>query len=279
MGVAPARQANRSVKNALSSPIYQVLARTGYVARGVLYGYMGYAAFEIARTGGVRKADQQSSLVAIGGFPLGQFILIAGVVAIGAYAIWGFVRAIYDPLHRGKDAQGIVTRLGFAWSGLSYFGLMFFAFGLLTHHGGSHPDATQQSIHKLLSAPMGVLLTEIAGVVGILAGLGQFLDAYRASFKKDEKRSEMSATEKKVTDALGRFGFIGRGIVFSVMGWFILLAARQNDPQQAKGFSGTFAFLVTQPYGRALLALTALGIIALGLHSMVLARYIRMERV
>ena len=277
MGMSGARQANQTAKRAARHPAYQFAARAGYVARGVLYGYMGYAALRIAMTGGARRADQQASLLAVGGFPLGRFILIAGVVAIGAYAIWGFVRAIYDPLHRGRDAQGIVTRLGFAWSGVSYLALMFFALGLLTHPGGAHPDGTQQSIQKLLSAPMGVILTEVAGVIGILAGLGQFFDAYRASFRKDERRSEMSQTERRVTDAIGRFGFIGRGIVFSVMGWFILLAARQHNAQQAKGFSGTFAYLLTQPFGRGLLAFTALGIIALGIHSVVLARYIRMD--
>ena len=276
MGDSGAGAANRGAKRAAANPIYQFLARAGYVARGVLYIFMGYAAFQIAQTGAGQRADQQASLVAVSSFPLGRYFLLAGIVAIGAYAIWGFVRAIYDPLNRGDDAKGIVTRLGFAWSGLSYTVLLLFAVGLLTHGSTGGGDGTQQMAAKLLSAPAGVLLTEAAGLIGIAAGLGQFFDAYRASFKKDEKRGEMSEAEKKVTDALGRAGFVARGIVFGLMGWFLFLAGRQHNSGKAAGFTATFHYLLAQPYGRPLLMLVALGIVALGIHSVVLARYIRM---
>ncbi|GAC1652696.1 MAG: DUF1206 domain-containing protein [Candidatus Dormibacteraceae bacterium] len=271
-----AQKAGQEVESATRNPLFRLLARFGYVVRGVLYAYMGYTALRIAMSGGSQKADQQSSLVAISGFPLGRYLLIAGIVSIAAYALWGFIRAIFDPLHRGDDAKGIVTRLGFAWSGLAYTALTFFAVGLLTHGGGSGADGSMKTAQSILNAPAGKLLLELAGLIGIAAGLGQFFDAYKASFKKDLKRGEMSEAEKRTTDALGRAGFIARGIVFLIMGWFIFLAARQHNPGQVKGFTGAFTYLLTQPYGRPLLALVALGFIALGLHSVVLARYIRM---
>ena len=43
---------------------------------------MGYAALQIAQTGGSRRADQKASLIVVAGLPLGKFILIAGLVAI-----------------------------------------------------------------------------------------------------------------------------------------------------------------------------------------------------
>jgi Domain of Unknown Function (DUF1206) len=272
-----AEGANQGAKRAAANPFYQYAARAGYVARGVLYGYMGYAALKIAQTGGSRPADQKASLIAVAGFPLGKFILVVGIVAIAAYAAWGFIRAIYDPLHRGHDPQGIVTRLGFAWSGLSYLVLVYFAFGLLTSgSNGGQADGMQQMAARLLAVPAGVLLTEAAGLVGVAAGFGQFIEAYRASFKKDEKRDRMSEAAKEVTDVLGRAGFVARGVVFALMGWFIFLAGRQQNSGKATGFTGIFTFILAQPYGRPLLALVALGIFALGLHSVVLARYIRL---
>ena len=269
-------KANYGAKRAASHPAYRFLARAGYVARGVLYAYMGYAALQIALTSVPKRADQQATLMVVAGFPLGRLILLVGVVALAAYSIWGFVRAIYDPLHRGKDPAGIVTRLGFAWSGLSYGALLFFAFALLTHGAASSGDQTQQMAARLLAAPFGQGLTMVAGLIGIAAGIGQFVEAYRASFKKDEKRAEMSLAERKVTDFLGRSGFVARGVVFALMGWFIYLAGSHRDASHATGFTGTFTYLLMQPYGRLLLALVALGFIALGLHSVVLARYIRL---
>ena len=86
----------------------------------------------------------------------------------------------------------------------------------------------------------------------------------------------MSEAEKRVTDLLGRAGFISRGVVFTLMGWFIFLSGTRHDASRATGYTGTFTYLLTQPYGRFLLALVAVGFVALGLHSLVLARYIRM---
>jgi len=270
-------KANYGAKRATRNPLYRFLARAGYVARGVLYAYMGYAALQIAMTSAPRQADQQASLIVVSGFPLGRLILVAGIVAIAAYSLWGFIRAIYDPLHRGRDAVGIVTRLGFAWSGLCYAILLFFAVALVTGGStGSHGDQLQQLAARLLSAPFGALLTEAIGLIGVGAGIGQFIEAWRASFKKDEKRGEMSETEKRVTDLLGRLGFVSRGVVFTLMGWFLFIAGSHRDPSHATGFTGTFTYLLQQPYGRVVLGLVALGFIALGLHSVVLARYIRM---
>src|SRR5207248_580504 len=173
-------RANWGAKRATTTPLYRALARAGYVARGVLYAYMGYAAFQIALTQVPQRADQQQSLVVVSGFPLGRLILLAGVVSLAAYSLWGFIRAVYDPLRRGRDPVGIVTRLGFAWSGLTYAALLFFATALLTHGPSSQGDQVQQLAARLLAAPFGPLLTEGVGLVGVAAGLGQFVEIGRA---------------------------------------------------------------------------------------------------
>jgi hypothetical protein len=238
---------------------------------------MGYVALRIAITGAVRSADQQASLVAIAGFPFGRILLITAVVLLFAYALWGFVRGVYDPLDRGDDAKGIATRVAFALSGFAYVALAFFAIGLLTHGAsGKQPDQITQLTERVLGAPAGIIVAVLAGVVAVAAGLGQFVEAYRSTFQRDLKRRQMSRREKQVTQVLGQFGFVSRGLVFVLMGWFIVLAAIEHNAHEARGFSGVFAYLLVQSYGRPLLAVLGLGFIALGLHSLALARYIRL---
>lgn len=270
-------EANRLARKGARQPAYRTLARAAYVLRGFLYAYMGYVALRITFTGAVKSADQQASLVAIAGFPLGHILLIAVVVLLFAYALWGFVRAVYDPLDRGDDARGIATRAAFAFSGLAYIALAFFALGLLSHGApANRPDQVTELAGRILSAPAGMVIAILAGLVAIAAGLGQFVEAYRATFQRDLKRRQMSRQEKQVTQVLGQFGFVTRGIVFVLMGWFIVLAAFEHNAREARGFSGVFAYLLVQSYGRPLLGILALGFIALGLHSLVLARYIRL---
>ncbi|HEY8796727.1 MAG TPA: DUF1206 domain-containing protein, partial [Candidatus Dormibacteraeota bacterium] len=105
---------------------------------------------------------------------------------------------------------------------------------------------------------------------------GQFLEAYRATFKNDLKAAEMSESEKDIAVGLGRFGMAARGVTFLVIGWFLIQAGIHHSPSQAQGFGGAFLFILAQPYGRWLLGIIALGFMALGLHSFACARWVRL---
>lgn len=274
-----ARDVNREAKKAASSSPYQAAARVGYVVRGLFYLYMGVEALRISLTRSPLPADQQSGLVAIRGSGLGTILLAVALVPLGAYALWGFVRAFYDPLHRGDDAGGYAARLGFAWSGIAYSGLFVFAAGVLVNKVDTQPhDSTRQLVSGLLTLPAGVILAKVVGILTVIAGIGQFVDAVRAPFNRDLRRREMSAAEKKAGDVLGRSGMVARGVVFTLMGWFIVLAAWTQNGSEARGFGDTFTYILQQPFGRVLLAVVACGFIALGLHSIMLGRFIRMPR-
>jgi hypothetical protein len=83
----------------------------------------------------------------------------------------------------------------------------------------------------------------------------------------------MSATERKLAIHAGQLGLIARGVVFLVSGWFLIQAALRTDPSQARGLAGALAALAGQPHGTVLLALVAVGLIAFGAYSLLLARY------
>ncbi|HEX9364634.1 MAG TPA: DUF1206 domain-containing protein [Candidatus Dormibacteraeota bacterium] len=272
-----ARRVRSATKRSAANPWLGFLERVGYVVRGVLYAAMGTFALGLALGIGGIATDQSGSLVILSGGPTGKVLLLGVVVGLGAYAAWGFVRAIYDPLHRGDDAVGIAERLGFVWSGVAYSAMVVFALHLLA--GGSASashDGTQTAIAGVLGLPAGHLVTIGIGVVAIGVGLGQFVDAYRAVFKKDLKRTKMRREEKAIVDSLGRLGMISRGVTFTLVGWFVLQGGLHDDASRVKGFGGAFLLLLSQPFGRALLGAVAVGFIALGLHSFACARWIRL---
>jgi hypothetical protein len=68
-----------------------------------------------------------------------------------------------------------------------------------------------------------------------------------------------------------------RGIVFGVVGSFVVRAALNHDSSQARGLGGALDSLHQQAYGRWLLGLVATGLIAYGLFELVLARYRRIR--
>lgn len=271
------KRAEDAAQRAAAHPTLELLERLGYVARGVLYAVMGALALGLALGVGGLATDQSGSLVFLTSGPLGKLMLLGVAVGLAAYAIWGFVRAIFDPLNRGQDARGILDRLGFVWSGISYAALAVFAFQLFAGSGQiAARDSTQTTIARILAYPAGEWAAVAIGLVAIGVGIYQFVMAYTASFKKDLKRSEMTKAQEDFVVGLGRLGFFARGVVFTLVGWFVLQGGLHRDPNRVHGFSGAFLFLLAQPYGHLLLGTVALGFVALGLHSFAAARWMKL---
>jgi hypothetical protein len=275
--MATVQAGNAAVKRAAANPVLEFLERLGYVVRGALYAVMGLLALKIVLSvSGGATTDLTGSLVVLVSNPWGKFVLIVAAIGLTAYSLWGFTRAIYDPLHRGSDASGYMARLGFVTSALSYAAIVIFAIQLLAGSGATTNDGTQKTIAAVLTHPAGGALTILIGLIVIGVALGQFLESYRATFARDLKSAEMSATARDIAVKLGRFGMFARGVIFLVIGWFVVQAGIHHDPAQTQGFSGAFVFLLAQPFGRILLGVVALGFVALGLHSFACARWIRL---
>jgi hypothetical protein len=275
--MATVHSGQNAVKRAAANPLLEFLERLGYVVRGALYAAMGVLALRIVLSvGGGQTTDLTGSLVFLVGNPFGKLLLVVAAIGLTAYSLWGFTRAIYDPLHRGSDSAGYMARLGFVTSAVSYAAIVVFALQLLAGSGATAADGTQKTVAAVLTHPAGGGLTILLGLVVIGIALGQFLESYRATFKNDLKDAEMSSNTREIVVKLGRFGMFSRGVIFLVIGWFVIQAGIHNDPAQAQGFGGAFAFLLAQPFGRVVLGIVALGFVALGLHSFACARWIRL---
>ena len=275
--MATVQGGNSAVKRAAANPQLELLERLGYVARGALYVVMGMLALGVGlRVGGGKATDLSGSLVFLTGNPFGKLVLIAFAIGLAAYSLWGLVRAIYDPLHRGSDASGYVARLGFITSAVSYAAIVIFALQILAGSGGASGDGTQKTVASVLTHPAGGWLTILIGLFALGIGVGQFMEAYRPTFARDLKAAEMSASERDVAVGLGRFGMFARGVVFLVIGWFVVQAGIHHDAGQVQGFGGAFLFLLSQPFGHWVVGIIALGFVALGFHSFACARWIRL---
>jgi len=187
-----ARHARREVRDAAANPWLALAARLGYVVRGVLYGTMGVLALGLAVLSHGETTDQRGSLRVLAANPLGKLLIGVVIVGLVGYSLWGYIRAVYDPLHRGADPVGVAARLGFLWSGLSYTALLIFSIQFLLGAAGNSDGGFQGLVRGVLAHSFGPVAVGIAGLVGVGAGLGQFVDAWKASFKKDLKRTEMT---------------------------------------------------------------------------------------
>lgn len=72
---------------------------------------------------------------------------------------------------------------------------------------------------------------------------------------------------------VSRFGIAARGVVFTMIGALLVAAGRHHDASRAGGIGEAFAALERGPYGRAVLLVVALGMVAYGAYVAIQARY------
>ncbi|GAC1384306.1 MAG: DUF1206 domain-containing protein [Ktedonobacteraceae bacterium] len=268
--------------NAATSKWMIWLARLGYAVKGLVYLIIGLLAVQLAVGGsGGKVTDQKGALQTISDLPFGKFLMVVVTIGLIGFALWCFIQAIFDTEGKGKDAKGIIARLGYAVVGVAYASIAYGAFQFLTMSqvGGKGSTAnTQDWTATLLKQPFGVALVVIVGLIVIGVAFYLFAKAYTAKFQNRLDLSSLSAQVRKWIIYTGRFGYASLGVVFTIIGIFIMVAAFQHNASKAKGLDGALQELAHQFYGPLLLGIVALGLVAYGVYSFVEARYRRVGR-
>jgi len=252
------------------------LARFGYITKGIVYLLVGILAVQLAFGLGGRTTDQRGALQTIANQPFGQALMCIVAIGLFGYALWSEMQAILDVDRKGKDAKGILSRLGYAGIGISYIALGIGAFHLATSTGGAgknSTDSAQDWTARLLQMPFGVVLVVIVGLIVLGIAIALFVKVYKASFQQALDLSSLSPGMREGVMLLGRIGHAALGVVFVIISIFLILAALQHNPNEAKGLDSALLELTHQPFGAVLLAIIALGFVAYGLYCFIEARY------
>lgn len=279
---AQAEQAARqAVRDAAlhAGPTIEFLARAGYAAKGVVYGLVGGLALLAAFNSGGQTTGSRGALRSLLDQPFGQVLL--GVIAAGlaGYALWCFVRAVFDPERDGTGWKGLGKRAFQFGKGVVHVGLVVAAVGMIRGTGGGGDDdrGLEQWTAWLMSFPAGIWLVGIAGAAVALYGARQLYRAWTTDLDDQLSLGRMGPTAARWTIRFSRFGMAARGVVFAVIGGFLIAAAMHSDPSEAKGVGGALRTLEQQPYGPILLGLVALGLMAYGAYELIRARYRRID--
>lgn len=258
------------------SPWIERLARFGYASKGVVYIVAGGLAVLAALGSGGEVTDARGAMRSIARQPFGGVLL--GVVAFGlvAYVLWRWVQAITDADGKGNDLKGVALRAGYFGSGVVYAGLSVSAARiLLGAYDDGEPSAAQSWTARVMALPFGAWLVSLAGLAVIGFGVYQLYKAYSAKFRKRLKLSGMSERARRWATLSGRVGYAARGVIFIVVGFLLMRAARTYNPAHARGLDGALQLLARTPFGRYLLFAVAAGLAAYGVYTLVEARYRR----
>jgi hypothetical protein len=260
---------------ARGSPWLERLARFGYASKGLVYLIIGALAVQAALGAGGHMVDMRGALRAIVRAPFGTVLL--GVVGVGlvGYVVWRFVQAMVDTEHKGTEAKGLIQRAAYVVSGGIFANLTYEAVELIVDWGNSTNVTTEDWTALVLAQPLGPWIVGIAGGIVIGVGFYQLYAAYTATFRNKFKWGAMSDNEKRWVIRIGRIGHAARGMVFLIIGGFLIVAALQSNPERAMGLGEALQQFTRTPFGPWLLGLVALGLVAYAIYTLAEARYRR----
>lgn len=252
-------QATRAASRASRGRPMEHLSRAGFAAKGLVYLVVGVLALLAAFTSRGEVTDTKGAVRTIGELPGGNVLLAVLAIGLFGYAAWRFVEAAANT----ENANGI-KRAGAVISGFVYGSLALYALrsamDARTSGGASAEDWTA----TLMAQPFGPILVGLVAFAIIGYGGYQVHKGIQEGFR--EHLSGMTSQQEESAVRMGKAGHIARGVVFGIIGLFLLVAATKANPNEAIGLDGALSTLARQPYGPWLLGLVAIGLACYGIY-------------
>lgn len=261
----------------------ETVGRVALATQGLLYVIMGILALQVAAGDHSAEPSQRGALEAVVRQPFGKALLVVVLVGLVAHALWRIVLAIRGEPGPDDDAGSLAKRLGNVGRAAIYIGFIVAGVKLLSDAGssssggggggGSGGDTAQKGTAQVLDLPGGTALVVIAGLAIIGAGVWNVVKGLGRKFEDDLSLGSLDESRRKAVVTSGTIGYTARGVVFGMVGVFLVQAGLTHDPDKTKGLDGALLEVAEADYGPWLLGLLAAGLILFGLYRMLDGRY------
>lgn len=260
-------------------PWLETVGQLGWVAKGFVYLLFGATATQIARQ---EPSDDEASpsgaLNRVLEQPGGRILLSVMAVGLVLYFLW---RVLSVAVIRGSDLSAWAHRVGYGFSAGFYALLALTAARTVQRGSESGGESTVEQLSKsLLETGWGRVLVTAGGVITIAVGLVFMVHkGIMRSFTEDLHGVDESDDEAIdwVVITAGVAGWIGRGVVTILVGFFVARSAIRFDPDDARGFDGALRKVATTTTGELLVWVSAVGLMLYGAFCVFSHRYRRIE--
>lgn len=263
-------EAKQAVREAEDSTTVEWLARLGLVCRGLIWLVIGALAVQVA-LGANDRVDKNGALHAIAAKPLGEALLVVLVIGFFGYAAWRLLEGAVGHRDQKKGRKRWTKRGSSLFRGGIYLFLAGSTAKYLVTGGGN--DKTQPISARVMAETGGQTLVFLVGAGIVIGGLAMAVRAFRQKFEDNLDLGAMPGWLRSATSVIGTTGLASRGLVFVLIGGFLVKAAVEFDPKDAKGLDASVKTLAGQPFGRVVLFVAAIGLLAFALWSWLEARY------
>lgn len=258
--------------DALASEWLDRIARFGFVAKGAVFGTVGVMAILSVLGATADDPDVTGAFEALGDSPATGVLLVVLAVGLIAYTIWRFLQAFADLEGEGGGARGLFKRAAYFAIGAIYAGFAIYAVAILLGMDGTGEGAEDWTA-MALALPGGVYAVGLFGLIVGVVGLNEIFFGLSGRYREEYRQRRMHPVERVAARGAGWYGHVSRGLIYCLIGFFLIRAAVRFDPDEAHGLKEAFSTLAEQPYGIWLVGAAAVGWVAFGLYCLAIAAH------
>jgi Domain of Unknown Function (DUF1206) len=244
-----------------------MIARIGYVARGLVYAIVGLVALSAAVGARKNALSITGALQELFRQPMGTIVILGIAAGMTCFAFWRIAQGLLDADNLGNSPRAAFRRTAYGISSLAYFGLAAIAVETIFQVSTSSPRSWAAWV---LSWPLGSVVLGLVGAGFLAVGAATAVRAYRAAFKED---FDLQSSTKKWLVPIGRAGHAARSIIFLLVGYFLIVSALQSNTHEVRDMAGALNVLQQQQFGMILYSSVAIGLVLFGLFEFLQALY------
>lgn len=246
----------------------------GCIATGIIYlgiGVIAILSYLRVKDGG---ADETSLLAFLNDYLAGKFVVWGIVFGSLSYVIWRIYETIKDPYNYGSDTRGLARRSGIALSSVADALLCYSAFRVVVGAGkestDGQPDEYRQMVGTLMSENNAAWLVITGGAIILITAVVQLIYGVSRGYRERLDIAGFNAASRKTIHYLAIAGYICRGIILGIIGFFLAKAGVTGEPQHLVNTDKAFDF-IGDNIGGVVFNLVAVGTICYSLFMFSLA--------
>jgi hypothetical protein len=177
------------------------------------------------------------------------------------------------------QAEGVeqepIARAGHLIAAIGYAAVAWTGVHLLLRLRVQSSVTSRKGLEWLLSQTWGGSVLTLAGAIVLLGSAGELRQAWSGRLRERFRARRMGRRASRLALSIARFGLAARGLVFGIVGWFLIRTAREKDPSQFREIGGALAVLSRTPAGPWLMGIAGLGLVAFAFYMWTLAVFRR----
>jgi hypothetical protein len=222
------------------------------------------------------RTDRQGALRALADEPFGEVLLVVLVIGFAGYAAWRALAAAVGHRDEQDQRKRAGKRVASGARALLYASFAVSTASFLLHGQQAKGDKTAPLTARVMQHTGGRTLVLLVGVAVVVTGLAMAVRAVKGKHDDQLDTGRMPHRLRDAASTVGAVGVGGRGLVVVLIGAFLVKAAVQFRPKEAKGLDASLQSLSQQPFGKVLLLLVVLALLAYAVWSFVEAAYRRL---